>query len=44
MHSMDDILFFETVKKVNMRNYRNRAKKGIYDFKQGGFKAFNNPE
>lgn len=44
MHDMEDILFFETVRKVNMRNYRSKPKKGIYDFREGGYKTFNNPE
>jgi hypothetical protein len=43
MHDMNDILFLEKVRNLNMDGVRDRPRKGIYNLNTGGIKAFNNP-
>ena len=43
MHSMSDVLFLEQDKKLDMDDYREIPRKGVYSSEQKGFKTFNNP-
>ena len=43
MHEMADIIYFEKEMNFNMDGVRKRPRKGIFNMKTAGFKAFNNP-